>query len=96
MHTQDLVNEAAKKFIRDLNGKEFTVQDFRNIIFGNCNQYIVSSKKEGLLLDFVRHPSVQLRGVGMNGIIMDKFIKDVTFEKDLWHKHLMEELTKNK
>jgi hypothetical protein len=93
MHTQDLINEAAKKFIQELNGKEFTVKHFREILFGNCANVLKSSAKEQVLLDFVRHPSVQLRGVGNNGIVMDKFIKEAKEEKEMWRNELYKEIS---
>jgi hypothetical protein len=92
MHTQDLINEAAKKFIQELDGKEFTVQHFRTILFGNCSNFLKSSAKENILLDFVRHPSVQLRGVGMNGNVMDKFINEAKSEKEMWKNDLLKEI----
>ena len=93
MHTQDLINEAAKKFIQKLDGKEFTVAHFRSILFGNCANLLKSSAKEKVLLEFVRHPSVQLRGVGMNGVVMEKFIKEVKSEKEMWRDELYKELS---
>jgi hypothetical protein len=92
MHTQDLINEAAKKFIKELDGKEFTVAHFRQILFGNCANLLKSSSKEQILLDFVRHPSVQLRGVGMNGNVMDKFIQSAKSEKEMWRNELVKEI----
>jgi hypothetical protein len=92
MHTQDLINEAAKKFIKELDGKEFTVAHFRKIIFGSCANLLKSSSKEQILLDFVRHPSVQLRGVGMNGNVMDKFIQEAKSEKEMWRNELVKEI----
>lgn len=92
MHTQDLINEAAKKFIQKLDGKEFTVKHFREILFGNCANILKSSAKEQVLLDFVRHPSVQLRGVGMNGVVMDKFLNEAKSEKEMWRNELYKEL----
>lgn len=92
MHTQDLINEAAKKFIQELDGKEFTVQHFRTIIFGNCSNFLKSSAKEGILLDFIRHPSVKLRGVGMNGNVMNKFINEAKSEKEMWKNELLKEI----
>lgn len=92
MHTQDLINEAAKKFIKELDGKEFTVAHFREILFGDCANLLKASAKEQTLRDFVRHPSVQLRGVGMNGVTMDKFIDDAKSEKEMWRKELLKKL----
>ena len=93
MHTQDLIDEAAKKFIKDLDGKEFTVKHFRKILFGNSANILKSLAKEQLLLDFIKHPSVQLRGVGNNGIVMDKFIKNTREEKEMWINELYRELS---
>lgn len=95
MHTQDLINEAAKKFIQELDGKDFTVQHFRDILFGNAAQLLKSSAKESLLINFVKHPSVQLRGVGMNGVVMDKLIDEMTQEKEMWRNHLLKEIYPN-
>lgn len=95
MHTQDLINEAAKKFIEELDGKEFTVSHYRKIIFGNCASLLKAYCKRQILLDFKNHPSVKLNGVGMNGNVMDKFIKDVNFQIDLWHNELIKELNEN-
>jgi hypothetical protein len=92
MHTQDLINEAAKKFIKELDGKEFTGAHFRQIIFGKCANLLKSSSKEKILIDFFRHPSVQLRGVGMNGTIMDKFIQEAKSEKEMWRNELVKEI----
>jgi hypothetical protein len=92
MHTQDLINEAAKNFIKELDGKEFTVAHFRQIIFCKCANLLKSSSKEKILLDFVRHPSVQLKGVGMNGTIMDKFIQEAKSEKEMWRNELVKEI----
>jgi hypothetical protein len=92
MHTQDLINEAAKKFIKELDGKEFTVAHFRQILFGNCANLLKSSSNEQILLEFVRHPSVQLRGVGMNGNVMDKFIQSAKSSKEMWRNKLVKDI----
>lgn len=96
MLTQDLIDEAAKKFIKELDGKEFTVKHFRKILFGNSVNILKSLAKEQLLLDFIKHPSVQLRGVGNNGIVMDKFIKNTREEKEMWINELYKELSSAK
>ena len=92
MNTQDLINEAAKKFIKELEGKEFTIAHFRQIVFGSCANFLKSSSKEQILIDFVRHPSVQLRGVGMNGIVINEFIQLAKSEKEMWRNQLVKEI----
>lgn len=94
MNRQDLINEAAKQFIKELDGKEFTVEHFRKIIFGNCNNMLKSAAREFAFRDFVIHPSVQIHGVGMNGVVMDKFIKDASEETKMWESRTMEEISK--
>lgn len=92
MHIQDLINEEAKQFIKELNGKEFTVADYRKIMFGNCSNILKSKTKKFALTNFVKHPSVQLRGVGMNGIVIAKHIEEADYEIKLWEKNAYEKL----
>jgi hypothetical protein len=92
MHIQDLINESAKKFIQELDGRQFTIQDFRSIIFGKCSNLLKSSAKEDILLSFNRNPSVQLRGVGMNGVVMNRFIEEIRAEKEMWKNDLLDEI----
>lgn len=92
MNIQDLINEEANLFIKELNGREFTVADYRNILFGNCSNILKSKAKKFVLTNFVTHPSVQLRGVGNNGVIMDKYIEEADFEIKLWEKEAYKKL----
>ena len=92
MHIQDLINEEAKRFIKELDGRVFTVADYRKILFGQCSSILRAKSKKGALTEFVKHPSVQLRGVGMNGVIMNKHIKEADDEVKHWEKEAYEEL----
>ena len=96
MHKQDMINEAALKFIKELDGKEFTVQHFRDILFGNCSNFLKSLATENVLIEFNKHPSVQLRGVGMNGIIMERFLTEIKEEKEMWKILLIKEILRYK
>ena len=94
MLDQDFVNEAAKVFIDKLGDKKFTVQDYRNIIYGTCANYLKRVSNEHVMLKFINDPSVQLNGVGMNGVRFNKHLKDVQEDKFHFKQRLVEYIEK--
>lgn len=92
MHIQDLITEEAKKFIKELNGEEFTIAHYRVIMFGRCSSLMRYRVKKATLTNYVGHPSVQLRGVGTNGVIMDKQLKEAEYEVEFWEKEALKAL----
>ena len=92
----DVVNLWAEKWIEDFNkkGKPLTIWDIRSIIYSSVTEYRIGNAKEYELTRFTMHPSVQIRGVGMNGNVMDEFIKEAKWEKDFWEKNIWKEIRK--
>lgn len=86
MHIQDLINKEAEQFINELNGNEFTLKDYRKIVFGNCSNILRSKAKLNGLNEFVNNPNTQIKGVGNNGSIMAHYIKQAQHEVKIWTK----------
>ena len=95
IHIQELINLEAKKFIKELNGREMTVADYRKIVFGNCTNILRSNAKKCALTNFVKHPNVQLRGVGRNGIIINEHINDAEEEVQMWRNLSLKQIKGN-